>query len=177
MTRAPLQLDFVRARSRGRALGVAVLAVSLIIAGGLVFKYREAQQRQHELEAVESLVSWSRPAPAVPRERYDAEIKSAQATVRQLALPWGQLIDSLERASVKEVALLHIQPDAQTRVLRVTAEARRQELMLEYLRRLGATGSFAEVHLISHQVREDDPMRPIQFSLQASFREPSVRKK
>ena len=67
-------------------------------------------------------------------------MKSAQAAVRQLALPWAQLIDSLERAAMKEVALLNIQPDAQNRVLRVTAEARRQEQMLDYLRRLSATG-------------------------------------
>jgi hypothetical protein len=42
--------------------------------------------------------------------------------------------------------------------------------MLEYLRRVGAARGFSEVHLLSHQVREDDPARPIQFSLQASFR-------
>lgn len=177
MTRAALELDFIRPRRRGRALGVAVLSVALVLAGGLVFKYREAQQRLHELDAVEALVSAARPAPALPRERLEGEIKAAQATVRQLALPWGQLIDSLERAAIKEVALLHIQPDAQSRVLRLTAEARREERMLEYLRRLGATGSFAEVHLVSHQIREDDPLRPIQFSLQASFREPPARRK
>jgi hypothetical protein len=68
------------------------------------------------------------------------------------------------------VALLHIQPDAQNRVLRVTAEARREGAMLEYLRRLEGTGSFAEVHLLSHQVREDMPQRPINFSVQASFK-------
>jgi Tfp pilus assembly protein PilN len=97
-------------------------------------------------------------------------MKSAQATVRQLSLPWAQLIDSLERAATQDVAVLNIQPDAQNRVLRVSAEARREGTMLEYLRRLEATGSFAEVHLVSHQVREDAPGRPIQFSLQASFK-------
>lgn len=171
MTRSPLQLDFVAPRKRARLLGIAVLTFALTLAGALVLKHREAQQRLQELEAVESLVGAARPAPALPRERLEAEMKSAQATVRQLALPWGQLIDSLERASTKGVALLHIQPDAQTRVLRVTASAAREELMLEYLRRLGATG-FAEVHLVSHQIREDEPQRPIQFSVQASFRSP-----
>jgi Tfp pilus assembly protein PilN len=142
------------------------------LAGGLVLEYRQAQQRLHELAAVEALLSTARPAPAIPRERLEREVKSAQATVRQLALPWAQLIDSLERASTKEVSVLHIQPDAQNRLLRVTAEARAQGPMLEYLRRLGATGSFGEVHLVSHQVREDDPRRPIQFAVQASFRSP-----
>jgi Tfp pilus assembly protein PilN len=71
---------------------------------------------------------------------------------------------------MKEVAVLQVQPDAQSRLLKVTANARGEELMLEYLRRLGATGGFSEVHLLSHQVREDDPGRPVQFSVQASFR-------
>ncbi|HEV3008680.1 MAG TPA: PilN domain-containing protein [Burkholderiales bacterium] len=170
MSRSPLQLDFVAPRKRPRLLGIAVLTFALTVAGALVLKHREAQQRLHALDAVESLLSGARPAPVIPRERLEGEMKSAQATVRQLALPWAQLIDSLERAATKEVAVLHIQPDAQSRVLRVTAETRREERMLEYLRRLGATGNFVEVHLVSHQVREDDPQRPIQFSVQASFR-------
>ena len=44
-----------------------------------------------------------------------SELKSAQATVRQLALPWAQLIDALERAATREVAVLQLQPDAQQR--------------------------------------------------------------
>lgn len=170
MSRNPLQLDFVVPRRRGRLVGLIVLSISLAVAGGLVFKFKQTQERLHELAAAEALLSGARPAPAIPRERLEGEMKIAQATVRQLAIPWAQLIDSLERAAVKEVAVLNIQPDAQSRVLRVTAEARAEGLMLEYLRRLGATGSFSEVHLVSHQVREDDSLRPIQFSVQASFR-------
>lgn len=170
MTRSPLQLDFVAPRRRRRLAGFVVLGVSLLLAGGLVFKYREAQQRLHQLDAAAALLSAPRPARAVPRERLDEQMKSAQATVRQLSLPWPQLIDSLERAAMKEVAVLHIQPDAQQRLLRVTASAPGERAMLEYLRRLG--GGFAEIHLVSHQVREDEPLRPIQFSLQASFRSP-----
>lgn len=168
--RPQLQLDFVVPRRRPRALGIAVLVVSLVVAGGLVIKYREAQQRLHQLAAADALLSTARPATVIPRDKLDGEMKNAQATVRQLALPWAQLIDALERASTKDVALLHIQPDAQSRVLRVTASAPREQLMLEYLRRLGATGSFTEVHLMSHQVRQDDPQRPIQFSVQATFK-------
>ena len=170
--RPRLQLDFVVSRRRPRALGIGVLAVALAIAAGLVMKHRETQQQLHELEAAAALLSAPRPALAIPRDKLESEMKNAQATVRQLALPWAQLIDSLERASMKDVALLNIQPDAQARVLRVTAEARREELMLQYLRRLSSSGNFAEVHLVSHQVREDDPQRPIQFSVQARFRSP-----
>jgi len=170
MTRKALQLDFVAPRRRARLAGLAVLSISLVLAGGLVFKYSEIRQRLHQLDAAEALLGGVRPARTIPRERLEAEMKSAQAAVRQLTLPWAQLIDSLERAATAEVAVLHIQPDAQNRVLRVSAEARREGQMLEYLRRLEGTGSFAEVHLISHQVREEAAGRPIQFSVQASFK-------
>lgn len=149
-------------------MGLTVLFLALVLAGGLVFKYRETQQRLHQIEARAALLNPTRPTRAVPRERLDEQMKAAQATVRRLALPWPQLIDSLERAALKEVAVLHIQPDAQSRVVRVTASAAQERAMLEYLRRLGH--GFAEVHLLSHQIREDEPQRPIQFSLQASFR-------
>lgn len=170
MTRKALQLDFVVPRRRSRLAGFVVLLISLGVAGGVIVKYSETRQRLHQLDAVEALLGGARPARAIPRERLEAEMKSAQAAVRQLTLPWAQLIDSLERAATQEVAVLHIQPDAQNRVLRVSAEARREGPMLEYLRRLEGTGSFAEVHLISHQVREEEAGRPIQFSVQASFR-------
>ena len=168
--RRPLELDFIVPRKRPRAAGLLVLAFSLLVAGALVFEQRETQQRLHKLDAAAALLSAPRPTLAIPRDKIDGEIKTAQATVRQLALPWAQLIDSLERAATQEVAVLHIQPDAQNRVLRVSAEARREGQMLEYLRRLEGTGSFAEVHLISHQVRSQEAGRPIHFAVQASFR-------
>jgi len=170
MRRAALELDFVAAPRRARLAGFIVLAVAIGIGGVLVSRYQGAQQRLQQLETAEGLQRGS-PAPrAAPRERLEDQVKNAQDIVRQLALPWAELIDSLERSAMREVSVLHVQPDAQQRLMRVTAEARGEAQMLEYLRRLGAAGGFSEVHLLSHQVREDDPLRPIQFSLQASFR-------
>jgi hypothetical protein len=42
--------------------------------------------------------------------------------------------------------------------------------MLDYLRRLTAADGFSKVHLLSHQIRQEDPQRPIQFAVQAWFR-------
>jgi len=170
MRRAPLELDFVAAPRRPRLAGLFVMVVAVAVAGMLVHRHWDAQQRLQRLEAADSLLR-SSPAPRIaPRERLEDQVKSAQAVVRQLALPWAELIDSLERSAMREVSVLHVQPDAQQRLMRVTAEARGEAQMLEYLRRVKAARGFSEVHLLSHQVREDDPLRPIQFSLQASFR-------
>ena len=170
MRRAPLQLDLVAPQRRARWLGWLVLAGSLLVASELFMRMRDAQEQVARLDAVQGLLGEARPARALPREKLEEQMKEAQSVLRQLALPWAQIVDSLENAAMPDVAVLQVQPEAQQRLLRVTAEAKGEEIMFRYLRRLAAAEGFSDVHLVSHQVREDDPRRPLQFSLQLSFR-------
>jgi hypothetical protein len=55
-------------------------------------------------------------------------------------------------------------------VLRVSAEARDAAAMFRYLRALGEAKGLSEIHLVSHEVAQDDPQRPVRFAAQASFR-------
>jgi Tfp pilus assembly protein PilN len=91
--------------------------------------------------------------------------------VRSLTLPWAPLIGTIEQAATREVVILQLQPDADTRVLRLSAETRRREAMFDFLRRLGDARGLSDVHLVSHQVQRDDPQQPVHFSVQASIRE------
>jgi len=171
MTPMRLELDYVAPARRARWIGVLLLAVSLFIAADLVLRYREAQFALQRFETARGLLSVERrPVRAIARERLEEHAKAAQSAIRQLALPWAALVRTLEAAALKDVAILQLQPDAQQRLLRLTAEARGLEAMLEYLRRLAAAPGLSEVHLLGHQVREDDPQRPVHFTLQASFR-------
>jgi hypothetical protein len=170
MRRAPLELDLVAPPRRPRWLGYLVLAASLLVAGEMFMRLDDAQASIARLDATRALLGEARPARPLPREKLDEQMKEAQAVLRQLSLPWAQLVESLENAATPEVAVLQVQPDAQTRVLRVTAEAKGEESMFRYVRRVAATEGFSDVHLVSHQVRDDDPRRPLQFSLQAAFR-------
>lgn len=170
MKRRLLQLDFIAPPRRSRWLGYALLAVSLVIAADLVIRYTEARLGLERIEAGRDLLNVERRQPTpIPREKLDEQIKNVELIVRQLALPWATLIHTLEDAATKDVAILQLQPDAQQRLLRITAEARHQEAMLEYLRQLAGAKALLNVHLVSHQVQLDDPQRPIQFSVQASF--------
>jgi hypothetical protein len=168
-----IELDYIAAPRRPIWLGIAVLAVALGVAAELLARYRDTQLELARLEAVAGLVSPERrPARVLPKERLDEEVKAAEAVVRSLTLPWASLIEALERAATREVAILQLQPDAQSRLLRLSVEARSREAMFDYVRRLGAARTLAEVHMVSHQVRLDDPQRPIQFSVQAVLRDP-----
>jgi hypothetical protein len=137
-------------------------------------------EREHkarlELQRIETarglLPAGPRTPKTIPKERLDEQFRNAETVVRQLTLPWASLFHTLEEAASGDVAILQLQPEAQQRLLRATAEARDQEAMFEYLRRLAAARMLANVHLVSHQVQIEDPQRPIQFSVQARFEEP-----
>ena len=166
-----LELDYLAPPRRAVWPGIVVLALSLALGAWLFERYREARLELVKLETESGLMSPERrPARALPRERLDAETKAAEAVVRQLTVPWAALVGALEKASMRDVALLQLQPDADQRRLRLTAEARDREAMFSYLRRLEAAPALAEVVLVSHQVQQDDPQRPIQFSVQAMLK-------
>ena len=168
----PLELDYIAPVRRPLWPGLVVLALSLAVAGALLVRYRDARQEVVRLETESGLIAPQRGvARAVPKERLEEEAKNAASVVRQLTLPWAALIGTLEQAATREVAILQLQPDAEQRLLRLSAEARDREAMFEYLRRLGAAQGLAEVHLVSHQVQLENPQRPIQFAVQATIRE------
>jgi hypothetical protein len=166
-----LEIDYIAPPRQPRVPGFAVLAVAILAAGMLVERYREVKIELQRIEAQQGLLGTEkRAARAVPRERIEEEVKSAEAVLRQLALPWSTIIETIEGATTEDVALLQMQPDAQQRQLRLAAEARNQEAMLEYLRRLAAAKALADVHVVNHQVQMEDPQRPIQFTVQALLR-------
>lgn len=166
-----VELDYLARRRRPALAGLVVLAVSLAAAGELALRYRDVRVELAGLEAQSGLIAPERRVlRAVPKERLDEETRLAEAVVRQLTLPWGALIGAIEQAATRDVAILQLQPDAESRTLRITAEARHREAMFEYLRRLAAARGLAEVHVVSHQVQRDDPQRPMQFTVQASLK-------
>jgi hypothetical protein len=166
-----LQIDYIAPRRRPRLLGLAVLAVAFVAAGMLVERYRDVKLELEETEARQGLSGGERrPARALTRERLEEEVKSAEAVLRQLVLPWGTIIETVEEVATPDVAILQMLPDAQQRQLRLGAEARSEQAMLDYVRRLAATRSVTDAHVVSHQVQMDDPRRPIQFTVEASLK-------
>jgi hypothetical protein len=163
-----VELDYVAPVRRPAWPGLLLLAVALAVSALVLERYRDVRQELARYEAQAGLVlPGARTTRALPKERLDEQAKSAEAVVRQLTLPWGSLIGAIEQAATRDVAILQLQPDAEQRVLRLTAEARNRDAMFEYLKRLGGARELANVVLVSHQVQRDDPQQPIQFSVQA----------
>jgi hypothetical protein len=150
---------------------VIALVLALAVSAEVTLRYRDVRQELGGLEAQAGLIlPGGRPTRALPKERLDEQAKNAEAVVRQLTLPWASLVGAIEQAATRDVAILQLQPDAEQRVLRLTAEARNRDAMFEYLKRLGGSRELTNVVLVSHQVQRDAPQQPIQFSVQASLK-------
>ncbi|HTF15135.1 MAG TPA: hypothetical protein VK643_10730, partial [Burkholderiales bacterium] len=117
-----IELDYVAAPRRPWWIGASVLIVALAVAGGIVWRHRDARNQLAALDAAQGLLNVDRrPQRAVPKERLDEEAKIIDAAVRQLTLPWAQMIQAVEAASTGEVTVLQLQPETQQRSLRLTA--------------------------------------------------------
>jgi len=169
---ARLELDYVAAPRRPHWPGLALLAVALVGAGVLAARYQDLLQERSALSArLELLDTGRRAARPVNAGRAEQEAREVQSVLRQLSLPWPQMIESVESTASREVALLQLQPEPERRVLRLTAEAGTSEAMLEYVRRLGESKLLTGAHLISHQVQRENSAHPVQFVAQAALRD------
>ena len=100
------------------------------------------------------------------------EIKYANTVIRQIALPWENLFIALESVKNDKVAVLGIEPDAKNGVVKISAETKAPEEMLNYLKSLQALGTLTNVFLASHQIQERDPEKPVRFAVTAGWATP-----
>lgn len=162
-----LDLDFVAApRAMRLGRGVLALGVAGVLAGAIVVAdaWHTRRTERHTLSQI-AMIS----VPKAPRVAVDpAMLRAAGSVTRELQLPWGQLLASLETIASRDVAVLSIEPTASQQTLRITADARHAEAMLDYVAQLKQQ-SLAQVMLTSHQLQPQAPGAPIRFQLQARW--------
>lgn len=90
-------------------------------------------------------------------------VMRANAVAHELARRWDSVFLAIEAASDSEVALLAIEPDADKRKVRITAEARNKDAMLRHVTRLQAQQPLQRVLLEHHEVLAQEPGRPVRF--------------
>jgi Fimbrial assembly protein (PilN) len=174
----PISIDFSRGSEAPSTAGMMLLRLGLVAAVVSAASYVAVSGEIDRLEARASdTKSAARKMPArLTESPVDAremlqEIKNANQVVQQMTLPWDRLFKELETAASKEVALLAVQPDVASRQVRISGEAKNFKAMLEYARRLEQTDMLREVLLLGHEIKPQDPQRPVTFSLTAVWSE------
>lgn len=172
----PLDLDFIRHSHRSRWLGLVLLLTGLASAGLALYGYWQLKGAESGwsvrlTEAARHQGDGRAHREQTPEEaaRTAAATEQARTVLNQLSRPWGSLFDALEAAGTRQVALLAVEPDPKKGVVRVSAEGKDFGAMLDYLRRLQDSGVLRDVVLASHQIREQDPERPVRFRITARW--------
>jgi len=171
----PLDLDFLR-RPVASAVGWLLLAAGLLLAGlGWAVQQRiDAQTALAAAELARLQKEQGGEIRQAPLSR--AETLAQQASLAEmrrvsaaLNLPWNELFATLEALPLEDVALLSLTPDARKRLVRISAEARNLDAMLEFHRRLEESERLSDVSLLDHEVLVKVAERPIRFNLLATW--------
>jgi hypothetical protein len=161
-----LDIDFVRAPRRIAWAGRVLLAAAVAVAADTGWTYFQLRE---SLQAGQGRLAAAQPR-AVPRKVAPEELAAARETVQRLALPWAQLFAALESAAGPHVALLAIEPDARTGKVTISGDSKDYLAALTYVLNLRRAEGLAEVELVRHEQKSDDPARPVSFAISASWK-------
>ena len=171
-----LQLDYHRNHGLLDFTGFVLLALALALAlvlGNYYFSLRQqTNQVQHTLDAIDTRInvkSSNNNSILMPPQQLADVMKFSNRTIHQLNLPWNTLFSQLEKAKTDGVALLSVEPNTNSTAIKVVGEAINYQTMLTYVRNLSLQDALQGVYLIDHKMDEQNPDKPIRFSLEASW--------
>jgi len=155
----------------GLLLAGGLLAVACLV-GHYLVDSRTGQQQGH-LQSTRHALTGNSPAaasltPAQTREQAQ-NLAEMNKVSQQLRRPWERLFATLERLPRDNIALLSLTPDARKGQVRISAEARDLEAMLDFHQRLEASDELFDVSLLSHEIVANVPEHPVQFNLSATW--------
>jgi hypothetical protein len=100
----------------------------------------------------------------------EGQAAAVNAAVKQLNLPWRDVLEAVEAGTPKSLGLLVLEPDAKRNIVKIGAEATSSIDMIGYVGLLKLqpflTSAFATKHLTDVNGGE----RPLQFEVEASWR-------
>lgn len=170
---ARLDLDLSPTRPRVPLAGWMLLVAGALATAFAALQFQTASAERgreaRELRALEASLNDPTAGAATATTAQDA--RSARATVaalRELQVPWATLFVALESVAGRNIALLSIEPSTQSQELRITAEAKDNEAMLDFLDALRAQ-SLRNVVLASHQIQTQTPGTPVRFHARAQW--------
>jgi len=177
MTKATARLDrielgFVPPR-RNVPMGWPLLALGLAatMSAGVLLRSAQAERATYASALAASGGAGS-PSLAGGASPMDARAARAAAGVaRDLQVPWAQMLAVLESVQSRDVTLLAVEPSAVLHNVRITAEAKSADAMLNFVDALRGQ-SFPEATLASHQLEAQVPGKPVRFTIQARWSAP-----
>jgi Tfp pilus assembly protein PilN len=172
--RHQLSLDYVAnhqsLRSRLTGLGVMVFLIGVALTLYLFQQYQmklaEYTQENTALQQVQlSKRADVKSAPAVS----DADLKQVQAIIKDLNIPWDDLLSGLEQLEPQDIALLNLEPSVKEQRLILEGQAKNMQAVLNYIKALESLTMLSHVYLQNHSLDDVAPSSPVNFTIVAHW--------
>jgi hypothetical protein len=172
-----LDLNFQQQPDRPSSVAgwlLLIVGVVLLIEMGLSYGRLQHERAaiNDEIRSSRLQVDTSRRETATP-QFMEKDFDEARQIIKRLSSPWKEIFAGLESVNSKNVAILVIQPDMQTGLLRIEGEAKDYAAALTLVAQLRTTKPFSEVFLSHHEIKRDDPQHPVVFTVSMRWVKPS----
>lgn len=165
-----LKLDFVeRPRFSLSRVALVLLGLMLVIACYQSYRLKEAEKTFIRKKS-DALEQAKRRTKFVPTPEFLARQKDISTALQRLAFPWSELFEGLEAPSNESVVLLEMHPNVERSLVVLTGEAKDFDAIAQYVEELEEQKVFHNVYLASHQVQEQNPLKPVRFEVRAEWR-------
>jgi len=167
----PLALDFRAARPGSHWMAWVLAAAAVTFSADVSMSYYRAREAVTADEAGLARLERSARGQLNGARTTPEEIAQARETYLRLTTPWNELFGALESASSEKVVLVAIEPDPKAGTVLVSGEAGDFPAVLEYVAGLQRAKTLGRVHLVRHEVRQNERERPVAFTVSASWSE------
>jgi hypothetical protein len=96
------------------------------------------------------------------------ESKVLAHTIGLIRVDWEKLYQSIDEATSEDVSLLAIRPNTASKTVQISGEARDMAAALAFVEAL-RRAPLDKPALLTHQVKQNDPQRPIIFEIAATW--------
>ena len=162
-----LRIDFCRSPSAPRWVAPLLLAVAVAFAGDVGISFFDSHSKMKKNEAALARLDPRSYKPA--RNASPEEVALARETVQRLSMPWEKLFGALESAADEQVALLAIEPDPRAGTVVISGDSKDYLAALTYVLNLSRAEALSHVQLARHEVKSNDPQKPVAFSVSAAW--------
>jgi hypothetical protein len=171
-----LELDHLRQPDRAARLSWVLLALALGFTADVGFDYFKTRS---EIAVKTATLARLMDTPSLrnalaqqaARPASQEEYLAARDTIVRLSMPWSNIFGALDAARSDDVALLSIDPDPGPGSVTIVGEAKNYAAVLTYVAWLDYEKSLSDVRLAKHEFLQDDPRRPVRFSISASWKD------
>jgi len=174
MSAPRVSLDFAGGRRRLTLVGGLLLLLGIAALGVTGVEYQRIEARRAGLALKVEAVNHRNQRDPAQELRATALNEESARIAQELAIPWTKLLAELEAASrdsPEGIAVLSVEPDHAKHHVRITGESRDLTRILAYVKRLQSSALLRYPMLESHDLKIDDPQRPVRFAMTAEWRE------